>query len=80
MTRVVVDAELLNRLNNLTEPLELCDESGKILARVNPAIDWSQYEFLTPDISDEERERRLSTDRRYTTKEAIEYLRKHERS
>lgn len=33
MTQIRVDTDLLNKLRNLVEPLELCDESGKILAR-----------------------------------------------
>lgn len=74
MTRVVIDADMLAKLRNLEEPLELCDESGRVLARVNPAIDWSQYEFLTEEISEEEKQRRLASDPRYTTQEVLEHL------
>jgi hypothetical protein len=77
MTRVIVDADLRAKLHNLETPLELCDESGKILARVNPAIDWSQYELLTEEISEEEIKRRLASDRRYSTQEVLEILKRH---
>jgi hypothetical protein len=39
MTRVVLDAELRSKLQGLTGPVELCDESGKVVARVLPVPD-----------------------------------------
>ena len=44
MSRVIVDDILRSKLHNLTEPLELCDRSGKVLGRLVPAIDLSEYE------------------------------------
>ena len=58
MTRITLDADLRSKLLNLTQPLELCDESGRVLARVLPAIDASMYEGLEPQISEEELQRR----------------------
>jgi hypothetical protein len=74
MTRVIVDQELRNKLGDLTEPIELCDETGRVLARVNPALDPELYD-LEPKISDEEIERRLSSKEKwYTTAEVLAYL------
>jgi hypothetical protein len=76
MTRIVLDAELRTKLLSLAQPLELCDESGKVVARVFPAADLSEYELEEPPY-DEEELRRLeaSNERRYTTAEVLEHLR-----
>jgi hypothetical protein len=77
MTRVTVDAALLSKLHDLKMPLELCDESGRVLARVRPAVDLSQYEPLEPQVSDEElRRRALANEKDYTTAEVLAYLEK----
>jgi hypothetical protein len=39
MTRIILDAGLRQKLNNLREPLELCDESGRVLGRFTPALE-----------------------------------------
>jgi hypothetical protein len=36
MTRIILDAEMRNKLLNLSQPLELCDEAGHVLGRVMP--------------------------------------------
>jgi hypothetical protein len=77
MTRVTVDAALRSRLHDLNEPLELCDESGHVLARVVPIPDLSDYEPLEPQVSDEELLRRSqSNEKTYTTAEVLAYLEK----
>jgi hypothetical protein len=77
MTKVIVDAALLSRLLNLKEPLELCDESGRTLAKVKPAVDLSQYGPLEPQVSKEELERRARSDGPwYTTAEVLAHLKK----
>lgn len=62
MTRVIVDASLLEKLNNLTEEIELCDRSGKFLGRVLPAAmeEETLYEKERPTISIEEMKCRVS--------------------
>jgi hypothetical protein len=61
MTQIIVDESLRSRLNNLAEPLELCDDSGRVLARVTPTLDLSDYEPCEPQITEEEvREREQS--------------------
>lgn len=58
MIQVTVDTVLRTKLHNLTQALELCDESGRVLGRFSPTLDLSQYEGLEPQISEEELQRR----------------------
>lgn len=75
MTRIVVDESLRGKLLNLQRPLELCDESGKVLGRLFPNMELSHYEPLEPQISDEEGKRRLqANEKRYTTAEVLAHL------
>jgi hypothetical protein len=76
MTRIIVDETLRKRLNNLAQPLELCDESGHVLARVTPLLDPSLYN-LEPRISQEEIRRRMQAKgKSYTTAEVLAHLEK----
>lgn len=74
MTRVIVDEVLRNKLHNLTQPLELCDESGRLVGRVFPAEDLSRYELWEPPITDEEVQQLLSSEKWYTTAEVLAHL------
>jgi hypothetical protein len=74
MTRIVVDDTLRSKLRNFSEPLELCDESGRSLARVVPLEDLSQYEPWEPPISEEELRRREQSDKWYSTQEVLARL------
>ncbi|HET6878539.1 MAG TPA: hypothetical protein VFI31_00105 [Pirellulales bacterium] len=75
MTRIVVDALLREKLQDLAGPLELCDDAGKVLARVMPVYDPEEYGPLDPPISEEELDRRSkSNERRYTTDEVLRHL------
>lgn len=58
MTRVTIDEATRKKLRDLREPLEVCDDSGRILAYVTPADDRSIYEQLVCPTSDEELDRR----------------------
>lgn len=77
MTRVTIDAALRSKLHELSEPLELCDETGRVLARVVPVADPSQYKPLVPQVSDDELLRRLKSNAKtHTTDEVLAYLEK----
>jgi hypothetical protein len=77
MSRVLVDEALRAKLQNFSRPLELCDESGRVLGRLFPAVDLSQYEPWEPPISEEElRRREQSNEKRYTTAEVLARLEK----
>jgi hypothetical protein len=75
MTRVIIDEILRSKLHNLTEPLELCDPSGRVLGHLVPAVDLSDYEPWEPHFSDEEfRRQEQSDEKRYTTAELFAHL------
>ncbi len=74
MTRITIDAELRARLLNLTEHLELCDETGKVVARVRPVFDPSDWEPLEPSISEEELDAREKSNEWFTTEEVLKHL------
>ncbi len=76
MERIIVDAELLEKLHRLMVPLEICDAQGHILAHVLPAYDPALWGPLEPQVSEEELDRReQSNEKRYTTAEVLEHLR-----
>ena len=75
MTQIIVDETLRTKLHNLTQPLELCDANGQVLARLTPALDLSQYEGLEPPVSKEElQRRRQNKGKTYTTTEVLAHL------
>ena len=75
MTRIVIDATLREKLHNLTQPLELCDEAGHLLARVFPAPGLPEYEPWEPAFSEEElRRQEQANEKRYTTAEVLAHL------
>jgi hypothetical protein len=74
MTKVICDAALRQKLHDLAQPLELCDESGQILAHVVPVVE-NDFDRLEPQISKEELERRLAyKGKTFTTAEVLAYL------
>ena len=77
MTRIVLDAALRSKLHDLSQPLELCDEAGRVVGRVLPVRDLSEYEPREPQVSDEELNRRSkSNEKTYTTAEVLTHLEK----
>lgn len=75
MTRITLDSDLRSKLLDLSRPLELCDESGRVLARLLPTLDPSQFEGLEPQISREELElRKQHKGKTYTTAEVLAHL------
>jgi hypothetical protein len=76
MTRINYDAALKEKLPNLDEPIELCDEEGHILALIRPVLSPTLYD-REPRISEEELERRFAEPgKTYTTAEVLAYLEK----
>ncbi len=75
MTQVILDPMMRSKLHNLREPLDLCDESGRVLARVVPVLDPSQYETIEPQLSAEELQRRRE-EPEFSTAEVLAHLEK----
>lgn len=75
MTQIILDAALRSRLHDSRQPLELCDESGRVLARLIPLLDESQFEPVEPALSSEEIQRRRE-EPDYSTAEVLAHLEK----
>jgi hypothetical protein len=74
MTRVILDKTLRKKLHDLEGPLELCDESGAVVARLFPQYDPAKHD-LNPKISPDELLRRKTSDEKvYTTTEVLAHL------
>jgi hypothetical protein len=79
MTRVTVDANVQKLFLNFTKPLDLCDESGVVRAKLVPCPTEAPGEWidLTADVSDEEIEREIdSGDEGYSTEALIAEIKK----
>jgi len=80
MVRITIDEELRKRFLDFSDDIELCDESGRVVARFQRSTPWSdpdQWEPITPEISPEEIQQRLNSyERIYTTAEVLEKLSK----
>jgi len=74
MTKITLDSALRNRLLNLAQPLELCDESGRIDARVAPVPYPNEYVPFVPEFTEEELEHAEKSGKRFTTAEVLLHL------
>lgn len=75
MTRVIVDDGLRAKLHDLTETLVLCDEAGHIFGHFVPSVDFSEWEPVSPDASEEELGRRSGANEpRYSTADVLAHL------
>jgi hypothetical protein len=75
MTKVVVDAATRSQLGNLTEAVQLADESGRVLGYFTPVADWARPQ---PQISEAEVQRRLQTGGGRTLAKILRALEKQE--
>lgn len=79
MVRITADDELRKRLLNFSQDIEICDDVGQVLARVQRSTPWTdpeQWELLTPLTDERELERRRDSDEpRYTTQQVLDHLR-----
>jgi hypothetical protein len=62
MTRVIVDNELLGRLLNLAQPLEFCNETGRVLGTFTPNHQREAALRAEPFVSEEELHQRAQGD------------------
>ena len=77
MIQIILDAGVSSQLHNLNHTVELCDPSGRVLGRFVPLIDLSEWQPLSPDVSEEELDRRAqSKEKRYTTAEVLAHIAK----
>jgi len=77
MTQIILDANISSKLTEANRSVELCDPTGRVLGRFVPLIDLSVWEPLSPEISEEELNRReQAKEKRYTTAEVLAHLEK----
>jgi hypothetical protein len=77
MPKITLDAALSSKLHGLSQVVEMCDPSGRVLGRFIPQVDLSEWEPISPDVSEDELDRReQSNERRYTTAEVLARLEK----
>ena len=76
MAQIILDATMRSKLGDLTEPLELCNERGRVLARVTPVLDPAEFERVEPQLSAEELRRRKNSSEWHTTAEVLARLEK----
>jgi hypothetical protein len=75
MTRIKLDSDPAARLHDLAQVAELCDPSGRVLGRFVPQVDLSEWEPISPEVGEEELDRRArSGGKRYTTAELLASL------
>jgi hypothetical protein len=58
MTRVTVDSDLRKKLFNLAEPIDLYDESGRLIGMFTPINTSPPPNYTEPPLSEEEWQRR----------------------
>jgi hypothetical protein len=74
MTRITLDATVAVQLKDLTGPVELCDPTGRVMGRFVPIIDMTQWEPVSPEVSEDELERREKEAESYSTAEVLAFL------
>jgi hypothetical protein len=80
MTRITLDAATAERLQAAGDTVEFCDPSGKVIGRYAPVFDPAEWEPITPDVTEEELDRREKSTEWYTTEEVLEHLKRLEES
>lgn len=76
MSHITLDAAVAEQLKQASEIVELRDPSGRVLGRFFPAYDPAEWEPLTPEISEEELDRREKSDKWYTFDEVMAHLKR----
>jgi hypothetical protein len=77
MTRLILDATTATKLDAVGQMVELCDPSGRVLGRFIPAVNMSEWEPISPDVTEEELARReRAGEKRYSTAEVLAHLEK----
>jgi len=74
MIHVKVDAETRDKLSQLDEPAQLCDENGQVLGEFRPAVNRSNCVGVDSPLSTEELQLREQETETYTTREVLERL------
>ena len=72
MERVVLPDDTLARLHHLDRYLQVCDQTGRVLGDITPAV----TQPLESPLSDAELQRRIEEPERLTTEEVLAHWEK----
>lgn len=75
MTKILLDELLRNKLHNLSEPLEFCDEAGRVVGRYLPTPEIVFGSRSGPSAGEQELLRR-EQEPDFSTTEVLAYLEK----
>jgi hypothetical protein len=75
MTKMILDPIMFAKLSKLQAPVELCDDSGRVLGYFSPAVDPESYKEVDIPISEQDLLRAEQENESYTTSEVLAYLR-----
>ena len=73
MTNIFLDANLHSKLLNLNQPLEICDETGRVLGRFTPVADLPNSNGIQPQLTEDQLLQRAQ-EPGYSTAEVLAYL------
>ena len=76
MTKVLLDAALRSRLHDLSEPMEFCDEGGRMIGCFFPAPEILLGDRAEPPPLSQQEIDRLEKEPDYSTAEVFAYLEK----
>jgi hypothetical protein len=75
VSQITVDISLASKLTEAGQVIDLCDPTGRVLGQFVPLVNLTDWEPVSPEISEEELERRSkSQERRYSTVEVLNHL------
>lgn len=78
MIQITLDPGTVGKLAQLNSAAELCDPSGRVLGKFIPKMDLSEWEPVSPDVTEEELDAREKSTEWYTTSEVLAHLKKLE--
>ena len=80
MEKVVLDAATLAKLRNGPGPVEVCDESGRVVGHFTPATDPTLYRTVVVPFSEEELDQaEQEEEETFSTEEVLAHLKSPEK-
>lgn len=79
MTQLIVDAALASKLQETASSVQLCTPGGQVLGTFVPKMDLSEWEPLTPEVSEEELDEQEQSPEWYTLDQVLAHLKSLEK-
>ena len=74
MIRIQVDSDTRDKLNDLCETAEICDDQGRVLGEFHPAIVPVTYAGVDSPLTEDELRRREEESETFSTVEVMQRL------